>query len=100
MRDAGAAPGPKFERNPDGDVLFTFVIDGSNVLGPRAATAADQAAHPGAWRLFCEAEGVGPLDRDARDGDGGSLPKSDDTRPRRRRKVSADEPAVDRPEGH
>jgi len=101
-RSVGAAPGASFSRNEEGDVLFSFVLDAANVIGPRPATAADQEAHPEAWRLFCAREGVGPLDRDARDGDGGSLPASPETieKPdgRRRRKVT-NEPADDHPAG-
>lgn len=29
--------------------LFEFVIDPTNVIGPREATKADQDAHPEAW---------------------------------------------------
>lgn len=79
-RNAYAVPGPKFER-VDGELLFSFVIDSSNVLGPRPATKADQEKHLGAWREFCAREGVSPLDRDADGSDGGSLPASTETVP-------------------
>lgn len=67
------AVGPKFMRDGD-DVLFTFVIDTGNVVGPRPATRADQQKHPGAWSAFCAANGVSALDRDASGAEGGSLP--------------------------
>jgi hypothetical protein len=72
-RNALPQVGATFSRE-DGTVMFTFVIDPGNVLGPRPATRADQQAHAGAWAAFTAAEGVSSLDRDARGGHGGSLP--------------------------
>lgn len=62
----------------DGDaVMFTFVIDSGNVIGPRPATRADQETHAGAWEAFRKAENLSPLDRDASGDDGGTLPGGD-----------------------
>jgi len=55
-------------------VLFRFVIDQGNIIGPRRATRGDQERHAGAWAAFVAASGVSSLDRDAKDGPGGSLP--------------------------
>lgn len=50
-RDVGAVPGASFWH--DGETLmFQFVIDENNVIGPRAATEADAKAHPQAWAVF------------------------------------------------
>lgn len=65
--------GPVFFRE-NGEVMFRFVIDSGNVVGPRPATRRDQDQHPAAWSAFAAAEGVSGLDRDARGGSGGSLP--------------------------
>lgn len=73
-RIAHTAPGPYFERI-DGEVMFSFVIDPSNVIGPRLAKRSDQEKHAGEWVAFCEAEGVSLLDRDADGEVGGSLPQ-------------------------
>jgi hypothetical protein len=91
-RDLGATPGPRFFRD-DGVVMFAFVLDASSVVGPRVATSKDQDEHADAWRIFAVVDGVGPLDRDARDGDGGSLPGA------RRHKRVTREPANPSPEG-
>lgn len=72
-RNAHPAVGASFVRE-GGQVLFQFVIDPGNVVGPRPATRRDQEQHAGAWAAFIAAEGVSPLDRDAQDGSGGSLP--------------------------
>jgi len=50
-RNARPIPGPRFER-VDGEVLFTFVIDGGSIIGPRPATDLDRENHVGAWREF------------------------------------------------
>lgn len=68
--------GPQFFREGEA-VLFQFVIDPGNVLGPRPARREDQANHPGAWAEFCASDGVSALDRDASGEDGGSLPSSE-----------------------
>lgn len=65
--------GASFYRDGD-DVLFVFVIDPGNIMGPRPATRADQQKHAGAWAAFCAADDVSALDRDASGEDGGSLP--------------------------
>lgn len=67
------AVGATFLREGD-QVLFQFVIDSGNVIGPRPARSADQEAHPAAWRAFCAADGVGDLDRAAGGAAGGSPP--------------------------
>jgi hypothetical protein len=74
-RDRNMLPqvGPKFFRDGDA-VMFEFVIDSGNVIGPREATRGDQAKHPTAWSAFVEAGGLDPLDRDGQGGIGGSLP--------------------------
>ena len=66
--------GATFYLDDERQVMFQFVVDTSNILGPRPATRADQEKHPGAWAAFAAAEGVSSLDRDAKDGPGGSLP--------------------------
>lgn len=66
--------GATFFRDDEGDVLFQFVVDSSNIIGPRPATRADQDKHPAAWGSFVAAEGVSALDRDASGESGGSLP--------------------------
>ena len=71
-RNALPSVGAAFWREA-GAVLFTFVIDPGNVIGPRAATQGDQEKHPGAWAAFLRSEERSPLDRDAKDGAGGSL---------------------------
>ena len=73
-RNIMPARGPRFFRE-GGEVLFQFVIDTTNILGPRPATRRDQQEHAGAWKAFCDAEGVSALDRDASGSDGGSLPE-------------------------
>jgi hypothetical protein len=72
--------GAKFYREGK-DVLFCFVIDPANVVGPRPATRADQEKHAGAWAAFRAADGVSSLDRDAKDGAGGSLPAESPSKP-------------------
>lgn len=72
-RNAYPVPGPKFER-VDGEVLFSFVIDSSNVIGPRPASQADKEKHAGAWVEFSAREALSPLDRDGDGEVGGSLP--------------------------
>lgn len=66
--------GPAFFVEGDGPVQFQFIIDPGNVVGPRPATRADQQKHPEAWSAFAAASGVSSLDRDAKGGNGGSLP--------------------------
>lgn len=49
-RDMGG-PGPQFER-VDGKVVFRYVVDPSNVIGPREATTKDKTDYAGAWAEF------------------------------------------------
>jgi hypothetical protein len=48
--------GPKFFRGDDGEVMFQFVLDPTNSIGPRPATARDRSEHAEAYRLFASAE--------------------------------------------
>lgn len=52
--DRNPAPvlGAQFSRDADGVEMFTFVIDASNVIGPRKATDEDCAKHAEAYRAF------------------------------------------------
>lgn len=57
--------GPKFYRGDDGEVWFEFVLDPTNRIGPRPATAGDRSLHADAYRLFSsrdmgEAQAVAP----------------------------------------
>lgn len=72
--DANPQIGPAFLRDGD-QVLFRYVIDRSNIVGPRKATDADKDAHPGAWAAF----EVEPLDHDG-DGRRGGAPKGGNRR--------------------
>lgn len=72
-RDMIPSVGARFFRE-GGEVMFRFVIDTANVIGPRPARPADQEAHPAAWRAFCAADGVGDLDRAAGGAAGASPP--------------------------
>lgn len=74
-RDVLPKVGAAFFRGVNGDLLFQFVVDTANVIGPRPAVRSDQEKHPGAWAAFCEAEAVSALDRDASGEPGGSLPQ-------------------------
>lgn len=67
--------GPVFFRGDDGQVLFQFVIDTANIIGPRPATRADQERHAQAWGDLCAREALGALDRDGDGERGGSLPQ-------------------------
>jgi hypothetical protein len=51
-RDVLPKIGPHFLLGSDGAVLFKFVVDVNNVLGPRIASEADKATHPEAWARF------------------------------------------------
>jgi len=57
-RNAVYETGPKFsgEKAEDGKVkvMFSNVIDGGNIIGPREATDADKDAHPAAYADFLE----------------------------------------------
>lgn len=52
-RNALPSIGPRFYRDePEGPVMFIFVIDGGNVVGPRPATKMDSVNHHLAWAEF------------------------------------------------
>lgn len=76
-RQAHVAPGPAFERAPDGAVMFKFVIDGGSVIGPRLASEKDQAEHIGPWREFLAREGLPAQDRNGDGTSGGRLPSDE-----------------------
>lgn len=48
MPDKGA----HFSRDPDGNERFSFVIDPTNIIGPRAATDEDRRVHHEAYDRF------------------------------------------------
>jgi hypothetical protein len=52
-RNVLPARGPKFSRGPSGEVLFEFVIDATNIVGPRPAKTTDVRDHGGAFQEFC-----------------------------------------------
>lgn len=52
VRDVMPVRGARFYRDAEGTVIFTFVIDTGNVVGPRKATEADSLKHPLAWSAF------------------------------------------------
>jgi hypothetical protein len=103
-RNARPIPGPRFER-VDGEVLFTFVIDGGSIIGPRPATDADRENHAGAWREFATAdvapeavepepelvaEVIIPPDLDGDGKPGGSLPEAEDPDAEKKAALQAD----------
>lgn len=59
-RNAHFTRGPRFFCEDD-VVMYEFVIDAGNVIGPRPATKADQAKHAEAWGEF-EVEFTRPED--------------------------------------
>lgn len=62
-RDVLAVTGPSFWH--DGDkLMFQFVIDPTNIIGPRPATEADAKAHPQAWAEFERSIAIAPPDPD------------------------------------
>lgn len=79
--EIGVPAGASFVADPEtGAAMFRFVVDASNVIGPRRATKRDQAEYPGEWARFeaGRAKADQPLGTD-RDGDGhkgGGLPDS------------------------
>jgi hypothetical protein len=73
-RNAHFTRGPRFSRVGD-VVMFEFVIDAGNVIGPRPATDADKAKHEGAWREFNTADALTALARDDADLLDGALDK-------------------------
>lgn len=73
-RDMLPKVGATFFRDDKGELLFQFVVDSSNIIGPRPARRSDQENHAAAWAEFAAAKGVTALDRDASGRDGGSLP--------------------------
>lgn len=46
--------GPRFFRGESGEVMFEFVIDTANIVGPRPAKDSDREAHALAWREFAK----------------------------------------------
>lgn len=50
-RNAHFTRGPRFFRD-GGGLMFEFIIDASNVVGPRPATEGDKRNHPEAWDAF------------------------------------------------
>ena len=73
-----------------GEILFRFVIDSGNVIGPRKATKADAERHPDIWQAFVAQGGLSPAIADE---DAPALPK-----PKRSRKAQeADEAAAEEP---
>lgn len=56
-RDVLVKVGPHFERRADGEVLFSFVVDPNNIVGPRKATEADKQQHAEAWARFEREQG-------------------------------------------
>lgn len=71
-RNIKPAVGPRFFREGD-EVMFEFIIDTANIIGPRPATRGDQTEHSGAWAAFAREEDLQALDRDADGEAGGSL---------------------------
>lgn len=60
-RNAHFTRGAKFFRDDEGAVMFEFVIDGLNSLGPRPAHDGDRRSHAEAWAAF-EASDVAPIE--------------------------------------
>lgn len=54
-RNAMPVKGARFWRE-DGEVVFEFVIDAGNVIGPRPASKSDSEKHPEAWLAFTRGE--------------------------------------------
>lgn len=54
-RNAHFTRGPRFFREGEG-LMFEFIIDASNVVGPRPATEGDKRNHLEAWEAFEEDE--------------------------------------------
>lgn len=52
-RNAHFTRGPRFFR-AGGDVMFEFVIDATNVIGPRKANDGDRRNYAAAWAHFSE----------------------------------------------
>lgn len=59
-RNAHFTRGPRFFREGEA-VLFEFVIDATNVLGPRPANDGDRRIHAEAWREFSRGEALAVL---------------------------------------
>lgn len=62
-RNAHFTRGPRFFREGD-QVMFEFVIDAGNVIGPRAATKGDSEKHAEAWTAFTRSESLSALARE------------------------------------
>lgn len=59
-RNALPVKGASFWRE-SGEVIFQFVIDPGNVIGPRPAMKADSEKHPEAWAAFTKGEAFSPV---------------------------------------
>lgn len=55
-RNITVARGARFFRSDAGEVMFEFVLDPTNRIGPREATAKDRANHAEAYRAFSSAD--------------------------------------------
>jgi hypothetical protein len=64
-RDVLPARGASFLLGDGGQVLFQFVIDTANVIGPRPATDADKATHSGEWTRFLLENPPPPLEEES-----------------------------------
>lgn len=62
-RNAHFTRGPRFYREA-GAVMFEFVIDAGNMIGPRLANKPDSEKHPEAWSAFTRAEALADLARE------------------------------------
>jgi hypothetical protein len=60
VRDVMPSRGARFFRDPEGALMFTFVIDRGNIIGPRPATINDARQHGEALRDFAQGD-AGPL---------------------------------------
>lgn len=60
-RNAHYTKGPRFFRE-DGVVMFEFVIDAGNVLGPRPANKSDSLKHDEAWAAFVTSDVAAPVE--------------------------------------
>jgi hypothetical protein len=72
-RDAIPSIGPQF-LEIDGETHFRFVIDPTNIIGPRKATKADKVEHEGAWLAYNEGR-LTQLDHDKDGVPGGAAPR-------------------------
>lgn len=59
-RNAMPVKGATFWRE-DGEVMFQFVIDAGNIIGPCPASKSHSEMHPEAWSAFTRGEAVAPV---------------------------------------